>query len=156
MCIPSFCGATLILALGLSACSGGGGSAGPGNVAGTYGLIYSKVGGSCGGSLDPAWVAGILNVSQNGEDLTLNFGTTYVVSATIDGSGVYTFDQPLTDGSGLTNVRGQGVFTDVDIQSAEGNSSAEAGIAATYDNGGSPCVVYGSYYGNKTISTAGT
>lgn len=151
-CILLLCGATVFL----GGCSGGGGSSGPGNVAGTYGLIYSKVGGSCGGSLDPTWVQGILNVSQSGETLTLNFGTTYIVSATIDGSGAYAFDQPLTDAAGLTNVRGKGVFTDVDITSATGNSSSEAGIAATYDVGGSPCVVYGSYYGNKTISTSGT
>lgn len=137
---------------GAAACGGGSGGAAL-DVAGAYTLSYAKVGGSCTGSAqNPDFVQGILVVSQNGQNLTFDFGQGMSVPGTVDGAGAYAFDGDLTDTNGLLHVEGAGMFTTTGLQAAQG----EDGIRAEYDtdaSGTADCVTYGTYSGNKTIGT---
>lgn len=122
------------------------------DVEGAYTVTYTKTGGSCA-TENPDWVQGVLLVTQNGSALEFDFGDPYVLSGTVDASGIYEFQGALTDAEGLVSAQGRGTFTSTAIESADGNTSATAGIAAQYDNGGA-CATYGTYSGNKFATTA--
>lgn len=137
----------------VAACSGGGSGGNALDVAGAYTLSYAKVGGSCSGTAtNPTFVQGILVVTQNGQNITFDFGQGMTVPGTVDGGGDYEFDGDLTDTNGLLHVSGAGMFTTTGLLAAPG----EDGIRAEYDtndDGTADCVTYGTYSGNKTVGT---
>lgn len=145
--------ASLAAFLAVSAACGGASGGEALDVAGAYTLTYAKVGGSCtGNAQNPDFVQGILVITQNGQNVTFDFGQGMSVPGTVDGDGEYAFDGDLTDTNGLLHVQGAGMFTTTGLQAAQG----EQGIRAQYDtdaSGTADCVTYGTYAGNKTVGT---
>ena len=138
--------ATLVLVQ--VACSGGGDGGGggvPTDVTGAYTLVYQRVQSNSNcvfPANDPTWVFGILQIAQDGDTLTFDFGQGYVVQGSREGDD-WTFSGALTDSAGLVSVTGLGVFT-TSSGAPYLDSDDVDGIVADYDN---ECRVRGMYSG---------
>ena len=116
---------------------------------GAYTLTYQRVQANSNCTTeDPDWIQGILILSESGE---LDFGTSYVVQASKTGADTYSFDEDVTDATGLTHVSGVGTIADSSgtLQIIGGDDD---GIVADYTTN---CRVRGTYFGARTTSSFG-
>lgn len=146
-------GVSLGWLLAASACAGTGGNEGPAfDAAGNYTLTYERISRSdtCA-NRDLDWTNGILQLTQSGHDITLDFGGGQQVGGSIDGVGAFSALGVVDDGGESVTLSLIGIVSETTIEVDDDLSDEEMVGDYEFDSDPEPdCRIRGRIAGPRS------